>query len=83
VRVRVARVPLQLRRSAEHREALLQALRLAAREVLRVEVVLGGCGSNTTPPPSRNAEFRGSFAENLNQDAFLQPLWACVQPRAM
>jgi hypothetical protein len=31
-------------------------------------------------PPSRNAEFRGSFAENLIQEDFLQPVWSGVPP---
>ena len=42
VRVRVALMALQLHRRTENRKALLQALRLAAWEVLLVEVLLVG-----------------------------------------
>jgi hypothetical protein len=32
-------------------------------------------------PPSRNAEFRGSFAENINQKVLpAASVWACVPP---
>jgi hypothetical protein len=40
-----------------------------------------GCGVSAVqhvPPPSGNTEFRGSFAENFNLEAFLQRLGACA-----
>jgi hypothetical protein len=65
VRVRVALVALQLHRRTEDCEALLQALRLAAWEVLLMEVLLVG-GLRLVSELSRGCEGSARSSSNAS-----------------